>query len=276
MIDTAALLSATDLPGLIAGSIKLRRMSAGRHVGLCPFHNEKTGSFLVYAATAGDPGHYHCHGCGAHGDAIRWLCDHDRLTFKEACAELARMAGLDKTPTGRAKPRPPKEKPQLPLTGPRRPDLTPETPAVVVPSRHLIGETLALFPRSQIYAGGPDCYLRPLHGRDTLLWCGWRMDRSRPEMRALYGWAIGLHVAALPWAKRVRIGFGWHPLGPVLFDPDHASQIWLGITAEQIAIEGAICAALPASPTPRPAAEVAAPSREPAGEHRGETRDAAA
>jgi DNA primase len=36
------------------------------HVGRCPFHREKTPSFHVY------PDHFHCYGCGAHGDAIGW------------------------------------------------------------------------------------------------------------------------------------------------------------------------------------------------------------
>jgi hypothetical protein len=218
VIDTAALLQQTDIVALIGGTVKLRRFGAGRHVGLCPFHNEKTGSFLVYGPTAGDPGHYHCHGCGAHGDAIRWLCDHDRMTFKDACAELTQLAGLDRAPAGTAKPKPPKEPPQPPLQGPMRPDLTATTPAVIVPHKREIGAALALFPSSQVYAGTAESYLRPLQGRDTLIWCGARMDRSLPEYRAIYGWARNLARAAV-MAKRVRIGFGWHPTGLVMFEP---------------------------------------------------------
>jgi hypothetical protein len=51
-------------------SVKLEK--AGReHKGCCPFHSEKTPSFTVND----EKGFYHCFGCGAHGDAIRWLTD---------------------------------------------------------------------------------------------------------------------------------------------------------------------------------------------------------
>ena len=59
--------------------------------GLLPFHNEKTPSFTVND----EKGFYHCFGCGAHGDAIRFLTDHRGLPFMDAVKELAGKAGMD-------------------------------------------------------------------------------------------------------------------------------------------------------------------------------------
>jgi DNA primase len=82
--------SRTSLSGLIGRSVKLQR--AGReHRACCPFHNEKSPSFYVND----DKGFYHCFGCGAHGDAIRWLTEHQGLPFIDAVKELAQAAGLD-------------------------------------------------------------------------------------------------------------------------------------------------------------------------------------
>ena len=80
----------TTLSALIGGSIKVEK--AGREFkACCPFHNEKTPSFTIND----EKGFYHCFGCGAHGDAIRWLTDHRGLTFIDAVKELADKAGLD-------------------------------------------------------------------------------------------------------------------------------------------------------------------------------------
>lgn len=80
----------TRLSDLIGGKLKLTR--AGHEFSACcPFHGEKTPSFTVSDAK----GFYHCFGCGAHGDAIRWLTDHEGLPFREAVAELAARAGLE-------------------------------------------------------------------------------------------------------------------------------------------------------------------------------------
>lgn len=74
---------AQSLVGLVARRVKLRRAGQGWQ-GLCPFHREKTPSFTVSDAK----GFYHCFGCGAHGDAIRWLTDAEGLQFREAVASL--------------------------------------------------------------------------------------------------------------------------------------------------------------------------------------------
>ncbi|HYU95589.1 MAG TPA: DNA primase [Sphingomicrobium sp.] len=80
----------TVLSAVIAPSVKLIR--AGREwKSCCPFHNEKTPSFTVND----DKGFYHCFGCGAHGDAIRFLTDHRGMPFMDAVKELAGKAGLE-------------------------------------------------------------------------------------------------------------------------------------------------------------------------------------
>lgn len=83
-INTEELLRTVDIVGVIARHTKLKR--AGRlYKGLCPYHRERTPSFTVYPATGG----YHCFGCGANGDAIRFLMDQDGMTFVQACEHLA-------------------------------------------------------------------------------------------------------------------------------------------------------------------------------------------
>ncbi|WP_095011015.1 DNA primase [Tsuneonella mangrovi] len=57
----------------------------------CPFHNEKTPSFTV----SDQKGFYHCFGCGAHGDVIRWMTDQRGLSFMDAVKELAAEAGME-------------------------------------------------------------------------------------------------------------------------------------------------------------------------------------
>jgi len=80
----------TLLSAVIAPHVKLIR--AGREFkACCPFHNEKTPSFTVND----EKGFYHCFGCGAHGDAIRFLTDHRGLPFMDAVKELAAKAGME-------------------------------------------------------------------------------------------------------------------------------------------------------------------------------------
>jgi DNA primase len=80
----------TTLSAIIAPSVKLTK--AGREFkACCPFHNEKTPSFTVND----EKGFYHCFGCGAHGDAIRFLTDNRGLPFMDAVKELAGKAGMD-------------------------------------------------------------------------------------------------------------------------------------------------------------------------------------
>jgi DNA primase len=80
----------TSLSTLIGKTVKVQK--AGReYKACCPFHNEKTPSFTIND----EKGFYHCFGCGAHGDAIRWMTDNRGLPFMEAVKELAASAGMD-------------------------------------------------------------------------------------------------------------------------------------------------------------------------------------
>ncbi len=79
----------TTLSALVGRTVKLTR--AGREwKACCPFHHEKSASFYVND----DKGFYHCFGCSAHGDAIRWQTDQRGLAFVDAVKELADAAGL--------------------------------------------------------------------------------------------------------------------------------------------------------------------------------------
>ncbi|WFL76973.1 DNA primase [Altererythrobacter arenosus] len=78
------------LSSVIMRTTKLQR--AGREwKACCPFHNEKTPSFTV----SDEKGFYHCFGCGAHGDVIRWMTDQRGLPFMDAVKELAEQAGME-------------------------------------------------------------------------------------------------------------------------------------------------------------------------------------
>ena len=80
----------TTLSTLIGRTVKVTK--AGREFkACCPFHNEKTPSFTIND----DKGFYHCFGCGAHGDAIRWMTDQRGLPFMDAVKELAAGAGME-------------------------------------------------------------------------------------------------------------------------------------------------------------------------------------
>lgn len=80
----------THLSALLSRSLKLTK--AGReYKACCPFHHEKTPSFYVND----EKGFYHCFGCQAHGDAIRWLTDAKGLAFMDAVKELADAAGME-------------------------------------------------------------------------------------------------------------------------------------------------------------------------------------
>lgn len=80
----------TTLSALIGKSVKI--LKAGReYKACCPLHHEKTPSFTIND----EKGFYHCFGCGAHGDAIRWMTDQRGLPFMEAVKELAEAAGLE-------------------------------------------------------------------------------------------------------------------------------------------------------------------------------------
>ena len=73
-----------SIADVVGAKVKLTRKGR-EYTGLCPFHNEKTPSFTVNEAK----GFYHCFGCGAHGDIIKFEMDANGLTFMESVEKLA-------------------------------------------------------------------------------------------------------------------------------------------------------------------------------------------
>jgi DNA primase len=98
----------TPLAAVIGRRVRLAR-SGRQWKGCCPFHGEKTPSFYVY-----EDGHYHCFGCGAHGDAIGFVMQSEGAGFMEAVERLAAEAGIDV----------PKPSPEAAESERRRHDLT--------------------------------------------------------------------------------------------------------------------------------------------------------
>ncbi len=78
-----------DLVAVVSRHVALTRRGR-EHQGLCPFHQEKTPSFTVNE----QKGFYHCFGCGAHGTAIDFVMQHERMGFRDAVASLAASVGL--------------------------------------------------------------------------------------------------------------------------------------------------------------------------------------
>lgn len=84
------LLARTDIIDLVDAKVPLKKQGKNHHA-CCPFHNEKTPSFTVNSERQ----FYYCFGCGAHGNAIDFLMNYDKLDFVEAIEELSALHGLD-------------------------------------------------------------------------------------------------------------------------------------------------------------------------------------
>ena len=83
------ILSRLDIVEIISGYIPLKK--AGRNFKAnCPFHHEKTASFMV----SPDRQIYHCFGCGESGNAFKFLMRHERMEFPEAVEVLAKKTGV--------------------------------------------------------------------------------------------------------------------------------------------------------------------------------------
>ncbi len=84
------LVARADIVELIGARVPLKK--AGREFkACCPFHDEKTASFWV----SPDKQFYHCFGCSAHGTALGFLMNYDKLSFVDAVEELAGRLGVD-------------------------------------------------------------------------------------------------------------------------------------------------------------------------------------
>ena len=85
-----ALKARNDIQSVVSSYVNLRR--SGRNmVGLCPFHNEKTPSFMIYPESDS----FYCFGCGAGGDAITFIRRMENLDYMEAVRFLAQRAGME-------------------------------------------------------------------------------------------------------------------------------------------------------------------------------------
>jgi DNA primase len=84
------LLARTDIVELIGSRVPLKRQGR-EYSARCPFHDERSPSFTV----SPNKQFYHCFGCGAHGTAISFLMNYDRLEFLDAIEELAKRAGME-------------------------------------------------------------------------------------------------------------------------------------------------------------------------------------
>lgn len=80
----------SDIVELIGARVTLKK-SGREFKACCPFHSEKTASFWV----SPDKQFYHCFGCGAHGTAVGFLMQYEKLGFVDAVADLAQRAGLE-------------------------------------------------------------------------------------------------------------------------------------------------------------------------------------
>ncbi len=84
------LLNRTDVVEIVNARVPLKK-KGNEYTACCPFHDERTPSFYVSPAKQ----FYHCFGCGAHGSAINFLMQFDRLEFLDAIDELAKRAGME-------------------------------------------------------------------------------------------------------------------------------------------------------------------------------------
>ena len=85
----AELLSRVDIAEVVGRHVTLKKGGANL-MGLCPFHGEKSPSFSVSPSKQ----FYYCFGCGASGDAVRFLTEHTGASFRDAIGDLAQQVGL--------------------------------------------------------------------------------------------------------------------------------------------------------------------------------------
>jgi DNA primase len=88
--DVAAVREKTRIDEVISEHVQLRNAGGGNLKGICPFHDEKSPSLSVTPTR----GLYHCFGCGAGGDVIRFVQEIEHLSFGEAVESLAARAGI--------------------------------------------------------------------------------------------------------------------------------------------------------------------------------------
>jgi hypothetical protein len=141
----AALKHSVSLTHLIGQTVQLDRHGKG----LCPFHEEKTPSFQVDEKK----GHYHCFGCGCHGDAVKWLMDGRGMSFPDAVGYLEGRTGIALPP------------PMIDKRAAKQPDWVPvePIPAGVPPLVRENGWTARIFNPKQVGTERERKAYRPAH-----------------------------------------------------------------------------------------------------------------
>ncbi|MDO7253139.1 DNA primase [Helicobacter cappadocius] len=84
-----ALKATIDIVDIVGSYVDLRK-SGSNFTACCPFHDEKTPSFMVN----GSKGLYHCYGCGVGGDAIKFVMEYEKLNFVEAVEKIADLCNF--------------------------------------------------------------------------------------------------------------------------------------------------------------------------------------
>jgi DNA primase len=82
--------SSVDIVAVIGERVPLKKRGTYSYVGLCPFHQEKSGSFNVHQ----EKQFYKCFGCGASGDVIKFVMEYENVTFVEAITALSERFGI--------------------------------------------------------------------------------------------------------------------------------------------------------------------------------------
>lgn len=93
MIDRATIdriMAAADIVDVVSEFVSLRKAGVN-YKGLCPFHDEKTPSFVVSPAK----GYCHCFSCGKGGNAVGFIMEHEQMTYPEALRWLARKYNIE-------------------------------------------------------------------------------------------------------------------------------------------------------------------------------------
>ncbi len=103
-VDTQALKDSVNIVDVIGSRVEIKRQGKD-HIGLCPFHGERSPSFTVSETKQ----FFHCFGCGAQGDVIKFIMDFENVEFPDACKILGAPQGeriIDPDQPARARQRP--------------------------------------------------------------------------------------------------------------------------------------------------------------------------
>jgi len=174
------------LSALIGRAVTLKR--AGReHKGKCPFHNERSASFTVND----DKNFYHCFGCGAHGNAVRWMIDHEGFSFVDAVVDLAAQVSMA-LPDGVAA--------AAPRTAPASP-ITRDSVRVDVPDEFVSSEEFGAVILSRVVPGKNQlkCYFEH-RGISPFALAGRMADLGFCPNAPTRKWRIGTSPDAVPTA----------------------------------------------------------------------------